>query len=263
LVRGIFFVEKYVLLSIKTHEMKGIIALILNWFAILFPPKETVEPVVPPPVPDPPTPPDVESPKPPVPEPPPTPKTLLQRIDENWLAALAATLKKKITKEKANNIRLIVSECARQGVTDARQIAYILGTVAHECDFRSIKEIRAKPGTDVWKMQEKYWHTGFYGRGFSQLTWAKNYNKFSPIVGVDLVKNPEMVLKPEIGALILVYGMRRGTFVSNGLESLTRLDRYFNEITTNWIDARRIVNGTFMADRVADAAQKIFALIEA
>ena len=209
---------------------------------MLFPHKETVAPIVPPqPAPDPPTPPDVEPTNPPVPDPLPTPKTLLDHIDDNWLAALAATLKKKITKEKANNIRLIVSECARQGVTDSRQIAYILGTVSHECDFRSIKEIRAKPGTDIWRMQERYWHTGFYGRGFSQLTWEKNYKKFSPIVGLDLVKNPDRVLAPETGALILVYGMRRGTFVANGLESSTRLDKYFNETRKIFFDGMSLV----------------------
>lgn len=183
------------------------------------------------------------------------------QIDDNWLAKLADTLEMKLTKAQGDAVRLIVSECERQMVTDLRQIAYVLGTVYHECRFKSIKEIRAERGTDVYKMQQRYWPSGFYGRGFSQLTWRKNYQKFSPVVGFDLVKNPDLVLKPEIGSKILVFGMKHGTFVANGLESMINLDRYFNAIKTDWFNARRIVNGIFRAEMVAEAAKKILPLL--
>lgn len=188
------------------------------------------------------------------------------QIDDNWLAKLAATLEMKLTKAQGDAVRLIVLECERQMVTDPRQIAYILGTVHHECRYKSIKEIRANPNGDamqrkVYKMQNAYWNTGYYGRGFSQLTWAKNYRKFSPVIGVDLVKNPDLALKPEIGAKILVFGMSHGTFVSNGLESNTRLSTYFNNDRTDWFNARRIVNGVFRAEMVAEAAKKILPLL--
>jgi len=182
-------------------------------------------------------------------------------VNDNWLASLASTLKMTLTKAQGDAVRLIVAECEKQGVTDTRQIAYVLATVYHECRFKSIKEIRAKIGTDVYRMQQKYWQSGYYGRGFSQLTWRKNYQKFSPVVGLDLVKEPDLVLKPEVGAKILVYGMKHGTFVSAGLESKTNLDRYFNAEKTDWFNARRIVNGVFRAEMVADAAKKIMPLV--
>lgn len=178
-----------------------------------------------------------------------------QQVDEIWLAGLARTLETKLTKEQGDNVRLIVAECEKQGVTDLRKIAYVLATCHHECRFKSIKEIRAQPGTEVYKMQDRYWGTGFYGRGFSQLTWRKNYLKFSPVVGMDLVKNPDLVLKPEIGAKILVHGMRRGLFTGKDL------DNYFNPTRTDWFNARRIVNGVFRAEMVADAAKKILPLL--
>lgn len=178
-----------------------------------------------------------------------------EQVNDIWLAGLARTLEMKLTKEQGDNVRLLVSECESQGVTDLRQIAYVLATCHHECRFKSIKEIRAQPGTEVYKMQDRYWGTGFYGRGFSQLTWRKNYLKFSPVVGMDLVKNPDLVLSPEIGAKILVHGMRRGLFTGKDL------DNYFNPTRTDWFNARRIVNGVFRAEMVADAAKKILPLL--
>lgn len=180
---------------------------------------------------------------------------------QEWLASLARTLKMRLTKAQGTAVALILSECYIQGVNDPRQVAYVLATVHHECRFKSIKEIRAAVGTPVYKMQQKYWPTGFYGRGFSQLTWRKNYQKFSPVIGKDLVSDPDLVLNPEVGAKILVYGMKHGTFVSNGLTSNTNLANYFNDQRTDWFNARRIVNGVFRAEMVAEAAKKILPLI--
>lgn len=182
----------------------------------------------------------------------------LQIVDsDTWLASLAATLKMKLNAEQGRAVRLIAAECDAQGIVDPRQVAYILGTAYHECRYRSIKEIRAHPGSAIWKMQNAYWQTGYYGRGFCQLTWLKNYRKFSSIVGLDLVKNPDEVLRPEVGAKILVVGMKQGLFSGVGL------DKYFPlpPAEPNWLSARKIVNGTFQADRVAIAAQKILALL--
>lgn len=176
---------------------------------------------------------------------------------DTWLASIAKVLNTRLTRAQGDAIRLIVKKCDEGGVSDPRQVSYVLGTVYHECRFRSIREIRAKPGTPIYNMQERYWHTGYYGRGFCQLTWRKNYQKFSPIVGLDLVKNPDEVLRPEVGAKILVFGMRDGLFSGVGL------DKYFPPAPAepDWLNARKIVNGTFQADRVAMAAKKIFSLL--
>lgn len=187
----------------------------------------------------------------------------LQKVNNDvWLARLARTLEMKLTASQGNAVRLLAAECDSQGITDARQVSYVLATCYHECRFKSIPEIRAKKGTNIWKMQNRYWYTGFFGRGFSQLTWLKNYRKFSPVVGVDLVKNPDAALIPEVGAKILVFGMLHGTFVANGLESGIRLSKYFPPGGTPlWMGARRIVNGNFQAVLVAEAAKKILPML--
>lgn len=175
---------------------------------------------------------------------------------------LRVALREPITPTQMRAVYLLLKEADGQGVTDKNQMAYILATCWHECRFKSIREYRAKAGTKVWRMQNVYWPTGYMGRGYSQLTWLKNYRKFSPIVGVDLVKRPDKALIPEVGARVLVYGMVNGSFVANGLTSKTRLSKFFPPGgTPDWIGARAMVNGTFQADKVAAAAVKILSVI--
>jgi hypothetical protein len=93
--------------------------------------------------------------------------------------------------------------------------AYLLGTIRNEVgsNMLPIKEIKAKPGTPVWEnWQKKYWGTGFFGRGYAQLTWEGNYRKFGKLLGLDLVKNPDLVLLPEVGYKVLAIGCVQGLF---------------------------------------------------
>ena len=178
---------------------------------------------------------------------------------------LRIALRESLTPTQMRSVALLLTEADNHGVTDVNQMAYILATCWHECRFKSMREIRSKKtGSQVWKFQNKYWPSGYYGRGFSQLTWLKNYRKFSQIVGVDLVSNPDAALIPEIGAKILVFGMVNGTFVAHGLKSNTRLAKFFpGGGDPDWMGARTIVNGTFQADKVASVAVKILSVIVA
>ena len=45
------------------------------------------------------------------------------------------------------------------------------------------------------------------------------------------------------------------------MTSSIRLDTYFNESREDWFNARKIVNGTFRAEMVAEAAKKILPLL--
>lgn len=177
---------------------------------------------------------------------------------------LRIALREPITPTQMRSVYLLLKEADTNGITDRNQMAYVLATCWHECRFKSIKEIRAKPGTKIWRLQNAYWITGYYGRGFSQLTWLKNYRKFSQMTGVDLVRDPDSALLPEIGAKILVYGMVNGSFTGAGLLSSNKLAKYFKPgAPPDWMSARKIVNGTFQADKVASAAVKILSVIVA
>lgn len=164
--------------------------------------------------------------------------------------ALRAFVRVKVTDEMRDNAQLIIEECERQSVNMREQVAYVLGTAWHESYLLPVVEKRAAPGTDVWRMQERYWHTGYYGRGFVQLTWRRNYERFGALLNVDLVNNPDLALQQDIAAKVLVIGMRDGLFTGK------RLSHYFRPGKTPlWYSARQIVNGLFHADKVAHAAK--------
>lgn len=174
--------------------------------------------------------------------------------------AIIRACKLTATDERIDNVAMLAHTMLEYSITRPTQQAYVLATVAHECGFRSIPEIRARVGTRVRAMQDKYWHTGYYGRGFSQLTWKENYQQFSELLKVDLVNQPDLALNPNIGARILCKGMRDGLFTTHSL------DDHLNDTKTDWRNARRIVNGApggvpFMHERVTAHALAIMPLL--
>jgi putative chitinase len=145
-----------------------------------------------------------------------------------------------------DSIRLIVRAFDRYGDKDLNKLAYILATARHESNFRPIEEHRSNSDR-----QNKYWYTGYYGRGFVQLTHEKNYLKMSEFLGVDLVKNPSLALEPNNAAKILVWGMMNGRFTRKPLSN------YINTNTVDFYNARKVVNGTDRAERIANYAKSI------
>ena len=181
-----------------------------------------------------------------------------EHINDDFLAPLAHTLDMRLTRKQGDGIKALVRQSDAYLMHDSRQVAYMLASVWHESRFQPIMEIRADPikSPKTYKAQNAYWHTGYFGRGFIQLTWRKNYAKFSPLVGVDLVKNPRLALDMEISAKVTVIGMKFGIFTGVGL------DLYFQPGKPGrWYDSRRIVNGTDRAQLIADAAQSIWPLL--
>lgn len=177
---------------------------------------------------------------------------ILQQIGER---AILVTTKLPITQERVDNIPHIINAIEQHSITIPAQIAYILATVAHECSFRCIPEIRAQPGTTVRRMQDRYWPSGYYGRGFCQLTWDYNYRKFEQLLNIPLLAQPEQALLPEVSAQILAIGMRDGLF------SGKKLGDYITAEHHDFQRARRVVNGNFQADRVASHAERLLTLI--
>lgn len=156
----------------------------------------------------------------------------------------------KLTELQKNSIVAIVAAWARFGDGDTRKLAYILALSWHESRLSPIKEKKALPGTVVWdQYQVKYWDSGFYGRGFVQLTWQENYEKMSSVVGVDLVKYPDKALEIDIAAQIIVYGMMNGSFTGR------KLSDYINTKQADYYNARRTVGAIMVAGK--DTAEMI------
>ena len=97
-----------------------------------------------------------------------------------------------------------------------QQAAYIIATAFWET------------GRTMQPVKEAYWlsedwrkknlrYFPYYGRGYVQLTWDYNYKKASDYFGIDFVKNPDLVMKPEYALPILVVGMNEGWFTGKKL----------------------------------------------
>lgn len=174
---------------------------------------------------------------------------------ESFLSLLSTNLRVQIDKEQISAIIALAEQCDALSIPSDEQFSYILGTAYHESGFRPAREKRADSRRNpiIRKLQDKYWYSGYYGRGLVQLTWRKNYERFSKLLEVDLVKNPDLVLDVQLSAQIMVLGMRDGLFTGKALKD------YFppDQIAEDWMEARRIVNGAVKGQRYALHASEV------
>jgi hypothetical protein len=96
----------------------------------------------------------------------------------------------------------------------------------------------------------------YRGRGLVQITWKKNYEKFSSILGIDLAKDPDSALPWKNAAVLLVRGMINGTFTGK------KLSDYINKSGADYIGARKIINGTDKNKIFAEYAAKFESLLK-
>ena len=133
-----------------------------------------------------------------------------------------------------------------------RQSAYMLATAKHETanTFAPIEEYGKGKGLPYGKPDRK---TGlvYYGRGYVQLTWAKNYQTMGTVLGLPLYTQPDLALRYDVAYKIMSYGMTHGTFTG------VSLNRFINDQKTSYEGARKIINGTDKADLIAGYATAI------
>jgi len=136
-------------------------------------------------------------------------------------------------------------------ISDVRHIAYMLATTKHETahTFAPISEYGHGRGREYGHPDPATGQT-YYGRGFVQLTWKRNYQLFSDRLGLDLVNHPDEALRPEAAYAIMSLGMRKGLFTGKALS------HYINDMTTDYRSARRIINGIDCADVIAGYARQ-------
>jgi predicted chitinase len=153
--------------------------------------------------------------------------------------------------DKQKSIDTILAECKDQGIFSVPKLAYVLATVEHETNgtYQPVVESYWLKNPDQYNKVHHSDYYPYYGRGYVQLTWKKNYKFFGELLGKDLVSNPNLVLDPKIAAFILVFGMIHGSFTGK------KLSDYINTSTTDFISARRIINGTDKAEKIARLAK--------
>lgn len=97
----------------------------------------------------------------------------------------------------------------------------------------------------------------FRGRGYVQITWRNNYRRAGQKIGVDLERFPDMAMDARIAARIMVEGMAEGWFTG-------RANRHhLNGSVPDYVEARRIINGTDKAQLIAAHARTFARALDA
>lgn len=152
--------------------------------------------------------------------------------------------------DKKVAIQALIKEARRQGISDIAQIAYILATVEHETNntFQPVQEayFLGEPKAENHRRTLRYYP--YYGRGYVQLTWDFNYREYSTLLNLDLINQPDLVMRPDISLFVLIDGMKRGVFTGR------KLDTFINRNQIDFFNARQIINGTDRADLVKSYA---------
>lgn len=136
-------------------------------------------------------------------------------------------------------------------------LAYTLATVYHETAYKMqpVEEIGKGAGYD-YGIPDPETGKAYYGRGDVQVTWKRNYEALSYQLlnvmtlkkGVNLVKTPELLLKPIYSAQATIIGMATGLFTGK------KLSDYLDQEQPDYVGARRIINGSDRAETIAGYA---------
>lgn len=159
-----------------------------------------------------------------------------------------------------------------------REAAYLLATIRWETmhTFRPIREkrINREKYPRAAANQDRYWNTGYYGRGYVQITWQDNYRKAgvgltgsrfringaSVLIDAEtFVENPDWVLNPAASYSIAAAGMYHGWFTGKKLRDYIGN----NPPRTDYVNARRIINGLDHAQDIAQYAMQFELLLRA
>lgn len=154
-----------------------------------------------------------------------------------------------LSQKQVEGIEILVD--ATKGM-DIKHRAYILATAWHETarTMQPIEEYGKGKGKS-YGVPDPVTGQTYYGRGYVQLTWKDNYQKAQDRLkakglisdGADFVKNPALVMEPNVAAMIIVWGMAEGWFTGKKMSDFV-----------TYKDMRRVVNGTDKADKIAEYA---------
>jgi len=159
---------------------------------------------------------------------------------------------------------------------DARWLAYMLATAFHEtaATMQPVRETLAPSDAAAAARLESAWARGrlgsvktpywradaegkcWFGRGLVQLTHKANYVTMSRETGIDLVADPGRAMVPDVAVAILFAGMEKGLFTGK------RLEDYFDDRRSDWVNARRIINGLDRAAEIGALGRSFLAAIE-
>ncbi|MEA3033219.1 MAG: putative chitinase [Sphingomonadales bacterium] len=180
-----------------------------------------------------------------------------------------------LTQSEVDGCNAIIGACGKAGFSIG-YVAYCLATAYHETNgtmqpihelggaayFTRLYDVTGSQPDRARKMGNTAPGDGvrYCGRGLVQLTWKSNYAKATAklrqlgLIGddVDMVANPDLAMRPDIAAAIMVVGMREGWFTGRDLDDDIPSDR--PATLEEFVRSRDIINGTDKAGAIAAEA---------
>ena len=95
----------------------------------------------------------------------------------------------------------------------------------------------------------------YRGRGLVHLTWKKNYRKAKEHFSVDFVTTPDKAAEPVHSVPIMIWGMKEGIFTNK------KLADYISASGVDYVNARKIINGSDQQALIAGYAQKFESIL--
>lgn len=166
-----------------------------------------------------------------------------------------------LSQSQVDNLNFILDKLdASDCITRLSEYAYVLATIKHETadTFAPVTE----RGSQKYLKSKPYYP--YIGRGYVQLTWKWNYDKFGKLLNIPMVNNPTLANEPETAWQVLELGMTKGLFTGK------KLGDYFStpphplpegEGRIDFYNARRIINGLDCAGLIQSYAEKYFEIL--
>ncbi len=194
------------------------------------------------------------------------------KLDFNFSNFKLLFNKKTIDQKFVNSINglfQVFNEYNNEGGTNVLYVAYMLATSYHETAYtmQAIKEYgsyKYLSKYDTGRLAKALGNTPeadgdgvlYAGRGHVMITGLDNYKKFTKLLGIDLVKSPDLALDPVVSAKILTIGSLRGVFTTKKLSDYIRTGSLLD-----FTRARAVINGSDDALEIAKHAEKFLACL--
>ncbi len=192
------------------------------------------------------------------------------KIDQSeFFRLFQVRFKKPLSNKQKAGYKAMMAYWENSALNDMRWLAYALATAYHEtggemqpvregfCDTDEGSERAVRRMFEKGRIRRNYATRhdngkSYFGRGLVQITHGVNYERVGKALGVPLYDNPDLALDMDVAVKILFVGMSEGLFTGK------RFQRYFDNETTDWTGARRIINGQDRAAKIADYAEKFY-----
>lgn len=189
-----------------------------------------------------------------------------------------ALFRGRLKQVQVERIDAVLTELEYAALEDFGAWAYVLGTGHHESGewlyykelggddyFKRLYDIQGQRPAKARELGNIKPGDGarYCGRGPVGITGRANYRRQSKKLGIDLENSPELAEQAEIGARLLVEGMRDGDYRRRLDGRPYKLSDYFDGKRCDYIGARNIVNGgQDKAQLIASYAQAYYAALE-